>query len=367
MAIVQYKEILMSELSNLPIAEGQLIYCDDIRSSFYDGSGGTRIEIRNMIVLNSLADLEALMSPSKDRIYVAENKIYRYINGRWNEVHDSIEINDIIEDVDLIVPVELGYGGNKISPKVLASSVHTEEGVTLEELLSNIVVNARTSTVVKSVIAQEQMQRSFTIPFPFDNYMQSGNSFSCYLGGLWIDPIRYTVSGKKLVFNNLDDGVGLGRKLSFVFIYNSVDPSNADLQNLDGNYIADGSIPVSKLTEAARLLTYSSFVEKPLAINESLVMLNEEYTVTNTLYYGGSRASITIHLFVKDFDNIYKQPIATIERDYIPAVPVENIIIATDRGPVDVSIDNETGEIWLGNTLKPEYPFRINGTIQYLL
>lgn len=367
MAIVQYKETLMSELSNLPIVEGQIIYCTDTRTSLYDGSGGTRIEIRNIIVLPSLDELESLMSPSKERIYVAENRIYRYFNGRWTEVYDSIEINDIVEDVDLIVPVELGYSGNKISPKVLASSVHTEEGVTLEELLANVVVNARTSKVTKSVIAQEQMQRSFTIPFPFDDYMQSGNSFSCYLGGLWVDPIRYTVSGEKLVFNNLDDGVGLGRKLSFEFIYNSVDPSNADLQNLDGNYIADGSIPVSKLTEAARLLVYSSFVEKELKINEEVVTTNIEYPVTNTLYYGGSRASITLHLFVKDFENVYLKPIATIDRDYIPAVPVEGVIIATDRGPVDVSIDIETGEIWLGNTLKPGYPFRINGTIQYLL
>lgn len=367
MAIVQYKETLMSELSSLPIVEGQLIYCPDTRTSLYDGSGGIRYECKNMIVLESLAELETLMSPAKDRVYVAENKIYRYFNSRWVEVYDSLEINDIIQDVDLIVPVELGYGGNKISPKVLASSVHTEEGTTLEELLANVVVNARTSMVTKSVMAQEHMQRSFTVPFPFDNYLQSGNNFSCYLGGLLIDPIRYTVSGSKLVFNNLDDGVGLGRKLIFVFIYNSVDPSNADLQNLDGNYIADGSIPVSKLTESARLLTYSSFIRKPLSINEDIVTTNEEYEVTNSLYYGGARASITIHLFVKDFDNIYLKPIATIEKDYLPKVPVEGVIIATDRGPVDVSIDIYTGEIWLGNTLKPEYPFRINGTIQYLL
>ena len=367
MAIVQYKETLMENLSSIPILEGQLIYCTDTETSLYDTADGSRIEAIRFVIVETELEKECLPSPVRDRVYFVKETelVYLYTGLQWVEAVDTVEINDIVDDVDLIVPVQLEQAGTKLSPQVLSTSVRNPEGLTLEEMIQETLSHIKFGFGIGSVIAQEEMQRSFEIPFPFPDYIRLGNSFICYLGSVWVDPIRYTVSGNRLLFNNEDDGVGLGRKLSFIFLYNTTSPSDMEMQTLDGRYIAEGTIPLSKLESAAEMITYSSFAQKVIQLSDT-VEANTSFINSTTYYYGGSRASINLHLTVKDYDKLYNNPIGTIDIDYLPNVPIENFVISTDRGPVDLSID-ETGHIWIGMNLKPIMPTRIDGTIPIML
>lgn len=368
MAIVQYRETLMENLSDIAILEGQLIYCTDTRTSLYDAKDGSRIEIDRLIVLDTESEKLNLHSPAEDRIYVVRETecVYRYTGLQWYHITDSAAITDLLNDVDLIVPVKLEQSGQVISPQVLAESVRNSDGLTLEEMLQEAINKTHIGLKVSSVIAKTDMQRSFEVPFPFENYLRLGNGFLCYLGTMWVDPVRYTVNGNKLIFNNNDDGVGLGRKLSFIFIYNTVNPADMSTQVIEGTSIVDGSIPLSKLEGTASMIAYSDFTKEYIVINDETVEINDNYFDANKYYYGGSRASINIHLVVKDPELLYSMPIANIAVERLPKAPIENILLSTDAGPVDASIDI-TGKIWIGMNLRPYHPTKIDGTIQIML
>ena len=75
-------------------------------------------------------------------------------------------------------------------------------------------------TTISKVTATADDQPMFTIPFPFDNYLDNAkNSFILILGSVIVDPQRYNVIGNRLVFINEEDYVAKGRELTFIFFY----------------------------------------------------------------------------------------------------------------------------------------------------
>lgn len=108
-------------------------------------------------------------------------------------------------------------------------------------------IGEETQTDIVDVIATQDKQPIFTIPFPSDNFLGKKNSFIVILGTLIVDPQRYNVIGNKLTFIDPNDYVDKGRKLTFIFFYTKSNYENSlyiDEENcliVDAQYVMANS------------------------------------------------------------------------------------------------------------------------------
>lgn len=93
--------------------------------------------------------------------------------------------------------------------------------------LTVLGLGEETQTDIIDVVASQDKQPMFTIPFPSDNFLNRKNSFILILGTLIVDPQRYNVIGNKLIFLDPKDYVDKGRKLTFIFFYTKSDYDNS--------------------------------------------------------------------------------------------------------------------------------------------
>lgn len=88
----------------------------------------------------------------------------------------------------------------------------------------NVDVNISLKTDVLSVVAVSDKQKEFIIPK--EDYDAEVHNLELRLGSVWIHPNRYSIVGNKIIFNEDETGVSLGRRLDFVFTYLTNGESN---------------------------------------------------------------------------------------------------------------------------------------------
>lgn len=260
LARLTYYETSRDMLSQLDITSGQFIRCFDTDDIFYDVNNITRIRTSRVQVVPEEDDRVDIQAPEKNILYIVlETKsFYRFSNGDWRLVSNSEDITDIIAIYSgLNIATATSSVGNvktKYAPRTLAKAVFTDDGCNLEDVVKHIT---QLGTSIDYVTATSNNQTTFTIPFPFENYLKGGNSMMIFIGSTFVDNRRWEYSSDqtKITFLN-NAGVKLGRTVTFVFLYNSRTPVNTTVVNtfMDGKYIANKSIPIIKMEKVSSSL-----------------------------------------------------------------------------------------------------------------
>lgn len=75
-------------------------------------------------------------------------------------------------------------------------------------------------TLTKKIVyvdVLEDKQKEFTIPI--ENFDKAKHLFEIRLGTVWFSEDRYDIVNNKVVLKEDEEGIDLGRRLAFVFIY----------------------------------------------------------------------------------------------------------------------------------------------------
>lgn len=156
-----------------------------------------------------------------------------------------------VETIKKMIPTTIvDNNGIIYAPRTLSTAVYTESGDTVDVRLKSI---SKVGLAMRHVVATEERQQTFTIPFPFDNYLSEGNSFWLYVGGIMVDERRYYISedGTTITFIDSDDYVEKDRTCTFLFWYNSATPETGVLLVMDGKYITPRTIETNRLAHVS--------------------------------------------------------------------------------------------------------------------
>lgn len=225
-------ETIKSMLDQVIVKPGQMIYCTDTGETFFDSSEDGRVSFSDIIFLYTEDARLALIAPLDNKIYFIRSTSTMYTYSETN-------------------------GWSNL--KTLASKVYDSNGNTIEDRV-NSITTSKIGMTVKDVVATEDYQKTFTIPFPFTDYLSGGNQLIVQIGASWLNPVRYTISGDQLILGSIETGLEIGRSLSFIFLYNSA--AVTPCTNLDGSYITNGSLGIEKVKptffDNVIIKTYSS-------------------------------------------------------------------------------------------------------------
>lgn len=83
--------------------------------------------------------------------------------------------------------------------------------------LDNIPNNITLARTVSYVVATESNQKVFTIPM--ENFDKNIHSFDIVVGTTWFDDVRYDIVGNTIVLKENEEGIDIGRKVTFIFRY----------------------------------------------------------------------------------------------------------------------------------------------------
>ena len=242
MNITSFIETIDANLATIPVKAGQLIYCTDTLNLYHDTSVGSRNQISDYIFLNTEADRDMILAPVVGKFYFVKATRITYIHDGddWININSLFSASDTTAYSGLTAEV-LTVGGIKCAPKTLAGAVYTSSGGTVESKLATIT---KLGLSTASVTATADLQKTFTVPFPFTDYIALGNAMLIHVGGSYISPERYTITGTDLTLNGNETGVELGRSMLFTFIFNSGNIQTNQL--LDASYITNGSLNIEK-------------------------------------------------------------------------------------------------------------------------
>ena len=245
---VVVKSLYEQDMANMMPERGQVIITTDTDEVYYDINDTLRKNVtEDAVILEIDADRLAITEPDPSKFYIVKetSKIFQYRDNTWKEITNSTQMSDYIDNFDLLVPTTIEQNGTLYAPRTLASLVYTEDGETIEERIKAI---GKVSMGSVELVAEVEGQTEFTFSFPVEDYLESGNIIMVFIGSVWINPNRFTITGDRLIFTDPQDGVGLGRSVDIVFIYNAPIPAgNQTAKVIDGRYVMDGTIPITKL------------------------------------------------------------------------------------------------------------------------
>lgn len=330
MAALTYNETDSMNLSSLPLVEGQIIYLFDTGEAYYDINGGTRLKTTAVVWLATEEERLNYSNPDSYTIYcpLDSKSFYRHDSFRgWYLVDQTTDIEDILEIYDKMIlgTITKGSGTQQqlYAPRGLARGIYTDNGVTVEDILKTLT---RLGTGTATVTATQAGQKSFNIPYPFENYDTGGNTFMVFIGTTFVANNRYTVNGDILTFID-DTAVQNGRTVTFVFLYNSKHPLTTELVNpyMDGKYIAKGTIPIDRMERRSSALTDNDI--GAVATSAAVARLYENILTklealgspqARYIQAGGDGLNITAHApsyVLRDFDIIHLRMNTSIKQD----------------------------------------------------
>lgn len=263
-----------------------------------------------------------------------------------------------IETIKKMVPTTIvDNKGIVYAPRSLSTAVYMESGESIDVRLKSI---SKVGLAMRHVVATEEKQSEFTVPYPFDNYISEGNSFWIYVGGIMVDSRRYHMSGdgSKIIFNDSDDYVEKDRTCTFLFWYNSATPDTGVLLIMDGKYITPKTIETNRLANTSDSIDLNdpSAVATSRAVCTLRNVLNERVdslagNVSVTCF--ASEASTSTELIVNipnytliDSNMIHIRlredlgPNATLQVNDQPAMPIYNGNNRVEAGPLAGEIIN---------------------------
>ena len=213
---------------------------DKDRTKLWDITEGIRLSIQSSSGDNFTIEIEGLGTIELGDILNLLYSISLTHDEAWS-----------IDTIKKMVPTTIvDNKGIVYAPRTLSTAVYTEAGESIDVRLKSI---SKVGLAMRHVVATEERQQTFTIPFPFDNYLSEGNSFWLYVGGIMVDERRYYISedGTTVTFIDSDDYVEKDRTCTFLFWYNSATPETGVLLVMDGKYITPRTIETNRLAHVS--------------------------------------------------------------------------------------------------------------------
>lgn len=263
-----------------------------------------------------------------------------------------------IETVKKMIPTTIvDNKGVVYAPRTLSTAVYMESGETIDVRLRSI---SKVGLAMRHVIASEELQSTFTIPFPFDNYISEGNSFWLYIGSVMVDNRRYHMSedGIKIIFNDPEDYVEKDRTVTFLFWYNSATPDTGVLLVMDGKYITPGTVETNRLANVSDSIDLNdpSAIASARAVctlrnvvNERIDSLSGNLSVTCLAHESSTATELVVKIpnyTLTDSNMIHIRlredlgPNATLQVNDEPAMPIYNGNNRVEAGPLAGEIIN---------------------------
>ena len=263
-----------------------------------------------------------------------------------------------IETIKKMIPTTIvDNKGIVYAPRSLSTSVYMESGETIDVRLKSI---SKVGLAMRHVIATEERQQTFTIPFPFDNYLSEGNSFWIYVGGIMVDSRRYYISedGTQITFIDSEDYVEKDRTCTFLFWYNSATPDTGVLLVMDGKYITPRTIETNRLANVSDSIDLNDpeAVASARAVCTLRNVMNERVdglagNVSVTCLADSSSTSTELVVKIPNYQLIDSNmihirlredlgPNATLKVNNEPALPIYNGNNRVEAGPLAGEIIN---------------------------
>lgn len=263
-----------------------------------------------------------------------------------------------IDTIKKMVPTTIvDNKGIVYAPRTLSSAVYTESGDSIDVRLKSI---SKVGLAMRHVVATEERQQTFTIPFPFDNYLSEGNSFWLYVGGIMVDERRYYISedGTTVTFIDTDDYVEKDRTCTFLFWYNSATPETGVLLVMDGKYITPRTIETNRLAHVSDSIDLNApdAVASARAVctlrnvlNERIDGLAGNISVTCLADSASTSTELVVKIpnyILRDSNMIHIRlledlgPNATLQVNDEPAMPIYNGNNRVEAGPLAGEIIN---------------------------
>ena len=254
--VLDIKYIPSTELKDLQVVEGQLIFTTDTKSLYFDDDSVLRNNISSaLICFKEEKAIKSLTTILINKLYMGLDtlKIYRNVSNAWQEVKYSDDILDVISDLSEYEIGILKKDNELISPATIAGQVYMDDGTTL----ISAVDESRLLTVVKTkavyVQASEEQQKIFEIPFPKENFdFLNGDSMTIIKDSNIISMDRYTLNNGKIIMGDTVPYSNPGDVVLFIFYYRMVYNLNEPVVLGTENY-ADGSITSPKISPFFRL------------------------------------------------------------------------------------------------------------------
>lgn len=219
--LITFKKILKKELEYVSIMPAQIIYITDSREIFLDNLDMQRINITSSsIYFNTYEELESIYKPLINKIYIAGNSVYRFLEEKWDLIESYDEIEDTISDLDEFEKSILCDKNTLIAPRTLANNVYLEDGTRLTSALDSTQVLRMIKTKAVYAEADRNGQRIFNIPFPKENYdFLRGDSMSVIIRGNLIECERYHINNGNLILDSTVTPLNIGEIILFIFYY----------------------------------------------------------------------------------------------------------------------------------------------------
>ena len=181
MSITVYK-LPEAELLKTEVITGQILYATDTKKVYYDNVDGVRMLTSNIISFRNITEMNLCDDPRPDKVYLllSTSILYRYA-GEWIELNDFSQVMEVLFECTILTPIVMHENDIPIAPATIASNVYTSDGRTVEALFAEIISKYNFSTSkLKIETTNKEIasgQKIISIPYPFSNYTESGNTF----------------------------------------------------------------------------------------------------------------------------------------------------------------------------------------------
>lgn len=249
MAINVYK-LQESEVGEKEFSSGQIIYDTTNRIIYFDNIDGSRMITSHIVPLKSDFEKDKFSNPEPDKLYLVLStcKVYKY-SGEWIELNNSNEIIEVLFNPTILVPIIMNDNGTNVAPATIATNVFTSDGGTVESVLSQICYNLDNNSLMNKLQCRVDSillfagQERISITYPYENYIENGNSLILYINDTLVGNDSYTVENDSIILHDYD--VKPGSKASVVFLY--TDSKFLTKKNINGTLITPYSIPTSRM------------------------------------------------------------------------------------------------------------------------
>lgn len=116
---------LSSTVSSFPKKAGQVIFVEDALEIWWDPTDTNRVQVRDVIVLETEAERQTVLAPLSKFYYIIEtNALWRFGNdGEWHKVSDILSVQKHINNEVLHITVAERTAWNEKAKKAAVQTV----------------------------------------------------------------------------------------------------------------------------------------------------------------------------------------------------------------------------------------------------
>lgn len=284
--LVNVFKLTEDEIHNTEVIGGQVLYSTDTKKVYYDNTNNTRMITTSIIPLSTELTKENYINPLPDKIYLVLTScnLYKYA-GEWIRITDTNQINEILFERSMMVPIIMNENGVDVAPATIASNVFTEDGDNIEGILNNLLrlydINSNKLKVDIKTVNVPALSIRIEIPFPVENFLENGNNLILFINDKFLNTDYYSIAENYVMIDEDNYTIDQDSLITFLFIYNSSEILYNG--NINGTKITPYSIPTNRLQCTTNKIDMNN--ELYIPTTKALYALQQE---VNSLCVNGS-------------------------------------------------------------------------------